>query len=359
LFVWSTPTLLRSPLRQTMPLTMAQLEGIQADLMADDVEIDFEKMSLWTEKQAETYFESGGTVEPPPPSKLPPLAPKMPKVSDEIFNKWFPKRVKAGVPEYQQPPKFRIVCFHAAGTAETIWSGNGTRQPDPNPFVKHCKAAGGELLACEFPGREMRRNEPRSQKYGGYVEQLWPVLVPVLQDGIPYVIACHSMGTWFMYEFVKELVVKGIPLPEQLVISGFPGPDLPESERPWNKQRPMTDDQFKEECKGWDVNEIALVPANFKIYGPLMRDDFTLFDEYEYTPLPDAVAGGFPIPMEVTYAVKDKRIKKHHVERWAKFTSSTCNVYEGEGNHLFFYDVPARAKYMERVISKLPPAFQK
>ena len=47
-----------------MPLTQADLEGIQADAMADDVEIDLEKMSLWTTEQAITYFESGGEVEP-------------------------------------------------------------------------------------------------------------------------------------------------------------------------------------------------------------------------------------------------------------------------------------------------------
>ena len=35
-----------------MPLTLEELQGIQADAMADDLEIDFEKMSLWTAEQA-------------------------------------------------------------------------------------------------------------------------------------------------------------------------------------------------------------------------------------------------------------------------------------------------------------------
>ena len=35
-----------------MPLTLEELQGIQADAMADDLEIDFEKMSLWTTDQA-------------------------------------------------------------------------------------------------------------------------------------------------------------------------------------------------------------------------------------------------------------------------------------------------------------------
>ena len=42
-----------------------------------------------------------------------------------------------------------------------------------------------------------------------------------------------------------------------------------------------------------------------------------------------------------------------------RFTSEKLSftVEELPGNHLFFYDVPARAKWMESVIAKLPAAF--
>ena len=78
------------------------------------------------------------------------------------------------------------------------------------------------------------------------------------------------------------------------------------------------------------------------------------FDEYQYTPLPECVAGGFPIPFQAYYSDADKRIKKHHVEGWKNFTTESCAVYETKGNHLFFFDVPARAEYMEKVVSRLP-----
>ena len=42
--------------------------------MADDIDIDFEKMSLWTADEATAYFESGGTEEPKPAPALPPAA---------------------------------------------------------------------------------------------------------------------------------------------------------------------------------------------------------------------------------------------------------------------------------------------
>jgi len=232
------------------------------------------------------------------------------------------------------------------------------RQPEDNPFVKHCKAKGGELLAIELPGREMRRAEPRSRSYGPYVEQLFPVLMPVLQEGIPFVFCAHSFGTWFMYELLKKMVTDGMPLPKMCAISGFAAPDLPLKDRPWPQNKNEDDTAFKENCKGWDVNEIALADANFKTFGPMFRDDFSCFDEYVYTPLPDCIPGGFPIPFQVYNATKDKRVKRHHVEGWKKFTSEECNTYEVEGNHLFFFDVPARAKYMETVLSRLPAEFK-
>lgn len=45
-------------------LTKAELEALQAEAMADDVAIHFDKMSHWTREQATEYFESGGTNEP-------------------------------------------------------------------------------------------------------------------------------------------------------------------------------------------------------------------------------------------------------------------------------------------------------
>jgi len=47
-----------------MGLTVEQLESIQADALADDVEIDEGRMRCWTESQARAYFESGGVAEP-------------------------------------------------------------------------------------------------------------------------------------------------------------------------------------------------------------------------------------------------------------------------------------------------------
>ena len=55
-----------------MPLDLPQLQALQADELADDVEIDLQKMTLWTVEQATAYFESGG--QEVPPSRAPAMA---------------------------------------------------------------------------------------------------------------------------------------------------------------------------------------------------------------------------------------------------------------------------------------------
>lgn len=42
-----------------MPLTLEQLQDIQAEAMADDIDIDMERMALWTEEHARKFFETG------------------------------------------------------------------------------------------------------------------------------------------------------------------------------------------------------------------------------------------------------------------------------------------------------------
>ena len=65
----------RNPATRGMGLTLDELEEIQAEALADDVEIDLARMQLWVAEEARAYFESGGTVAPAAPTVTPPNAP--------------------------------------------------------------------------------------------------------------------------------------------------------------------------------------------------------------------------------------------------------------------------------------------
>ena len=62
-----------------MPLSLAELESIQADCLADDLDIDLDRMGLWSVDEARVYFESGGLQAPEP---APPPAPPAPPQPD-------------------------------------------------------------------------------------------------------------------------------------------------------------------------------------------------------------------------------------------------------------------------------------
>jgi hypothetical protein len=65
----SPPPALQQPAatRPRARLGLARLRELQEEALADDVEIDLERMDIWTEDEARSYFESGGEVAPPPP----------------------------------------------------------------------------------------------------------------------------------------------------------------------------------------------------------------------------------------------------------------------------------------------------
>lgn len=333
-----------------MPLSLEEIEEIQADLMADDIEIDFEKMKLWDKEKLTYYFENGG-VEPPAEWQQPPCVPLEP-VDDATFKKWFPKWKKP-----ESKPKFRLVCFHNAGSAESNYTGRGLRMPTDNPFVVACNEKGGELLAVELPGRESRRAEQRFLTLRDAAAALFPILAPTLnQPGVPYVMIGHSMGTWMLFETLKLLMSKGVALPAQVVVSSFPSPAIPVADRPWRPNKGMSDSAFKDECRTWSVNEVVFSDGMWMKgpnYESLMRDDFTLFDAYEYEPAPAKI----PVLISAYYARDDKNVKRHHVNTWQDLTSHGFKIEEVPGNHLFFYQYDVRNKWMERVLETMPDGF--
>ena len=74
------------------------------------------------------------------------------------------------------------------------------------------------------------------------------------------------------YEFLRLLCEKGVPLPQQLAVSGFPAPSAPEAERPWNKNAPMEDPAFMEECRRAAYLPISPISPHISPYIPMSSD---------------------------------------------------------------------------------------
>lgn len=72
----------------------------------------------------------------------------------------------------------------------------------------------------------------------------------------------------------------GLPPPARWFLSAMPPPDIPHEQRPWRVSAHLDEEAFKDECRGWDVNDVVFTAAMWPIYQPLMRADFAIFDQY-------------------------------------------------------------------------------
>jgi hypothetical protein len=165
-------------------------------------------------------------------------------------------------------------------------------------------------------------------------------------------------------------------------------PDIPWEQRPWRQQRGLGEDDFKEECRGWDVNELVFSAALWGTYQvggrlggcgcgrrrgcgspcwhchctiavckstarccrrlpaagscllahshltapaccfvqPLMRADFTLFDEYDHR---HAGAAPFDFPLTAFWGSRDRRIKQAMVQVRGRGSAVQCRLLCG------------------------------
>lgn len=53
-------------------LTLAELQDIRDDCLADDIDIDYDLMKSWDRARAARFFENGGEDLPPSPPPTPP-----------------------------------------------------------------------------------------------------------------------------------------------------------------------------------------------------------------------------------------------------------------------------------------------
>jgi len=151
----------------------------------------------------------------------------------------------------------------------------------------------------------------------------------------------------------------GMDMPKALIGACFPGPSIPESNRPWHVNRPMGFDEFLEESKNWDKDHFGgrakpILEGDTWTgeYEPLFRADFRLFDEYKYR-WDDQPPFDFPI--HSMFATKDYYVKKHHVEYWKEMTSAEWTLEElVDMGHLTCFYLPNLKKvYIKQVLDRI------
>jgi surfactin synthase thioesterase subunit len=279
--------------------------------------------------EGEEEWKSAEVVEEAP---LEPLR-RWPELSKEDKLLWFPllsPRREIHHAATVSPPKLRVFLFPAAGTA----AGALYRQWPADDRVEVC--------AVQLPGHETRFSEPCLRSCADIAETLLPVVAPLVQDGVPYVFFGHSVGTWMAYELLVRMQAERLPMPRRFFVSSFLPPTTPEDKRPWKANAGMGDEAFKNELRGWDVNEQALKEGLWEPMKEMLRADCCCFDEYVFT---HADKPALRIPLTLLYAVDDQRITREHLSEWTALIDpkdAPSGPHRMEGHHLFVYTPPHR-----------------
>lgn len=94
------------------------------------------------------------------------------------------------------------------------------------------------------------------------------------------------------------------------------------------------------------------------MYQPLLRADFTMFDEYEF----HGEKGGskkapFDVPIYAFWGTRDRRVNEKHVMGWSAFTSKTFQLDAIDGNHLWPLDKASKVAWLQRIVDDVQKIF--
>lgn len=247
-------------------------------------------------------------------------------------------------------PKLRILCFHNAGSAESCFTGPGT------PFIQWAKETKAiEICAFDYPGRDKLMKAKKHESIATLAPELVAVFYEKLTDGVPYITWGHSVGTWVSFEFLQIVRKLGLPMPLAGFFCAFPAPHMPEDQRNWQKNRGLNEAQFKEELKNWDVGHFTGAgkvvydePAWTETWQPLMRADFCLFDEYQYT---HQDAPKFDFPIHAWHFEGEHYNKPEQIELWKDCTSGKFDfqIMKEMGHLTCMYNPAMKKAYFQKV----------
>ncbi len=58
-------------------------------------------------------------------------------------------------------------------------------------------------------------------------------------------VIAHSVGTWNAFEFLHLARQTGLPMPRRVFLSAMAAPDIPEAQRPWQRQSELSETEFQ------------------------------------------------------------------------------------------------------------------
>jgi len=270
------------------------------------------------------------------------------------FDLYVPKFKVFGGP--LEKPKLRLICFHNAGGAESTYTGPGT------PIFKWIKEKPQcvEMLAVDYPGRDKLLKEKMHKSTTTLAPELLAVLWDKMNDGVPYVVWSHSVGTWVCFEFLMLARKCGLPMPKTAFFNAFPAPHMEVAKRPWPLSAKLDDAGLRKALVNWDEGHLGPTGPGKVVfddnmwkggsnYEQQMRHDFPLFDEYKFK---HTGAPKFEFNIHSLFMEGEYYNKKDMCELWGDWTSGKFDFTSmAKMGHLTcFYNPEYKGQYFTKVL---------
>jgi medium-chain acyl-[acyl-carrier-protein] hydrolase len=227
-----------------------------------------------------------------------------------LLKVWFPYwRPKSRAP-------LRLFCFPFAGGTASAFQ----RWAELGPSV--------EILAVQYPGRETRLHEPPCQSVPALVEELGPVMLPLLDR--PFALFGYSLGTFLCLELARWLQRVGARVPLGLMLAAGVPPDQEREQ----SSHVLTDEELIARMKriGGTPPEVLAHPKLMQLLLPMLRADFEMASRYSAP-----TDSPLPLPFAVWGGIQDDQPLPEELERWRKFTRGSFAIHLIPGGHFFLH----------------------
>lgn len=209
----------------------------------------------------------------------------------------------------------RLVCLaHAGGSASFFFP------------VATALAPAVEVLAVQYPGRQMRRNEPGIDNITDYADQIFAALRHL--DDRPIALFGHSMGAVLAYEVALRMREAQLPSPVRLFASGRRAPSRYRDER----VNTATDEEVLAELRtlSGPNREILADPEVLAMFLPAIRSDYAAIERYRHQP-----GRLLDCPVTVLTGDADPRTTLDEARAWQEHTTGPFEMQVFRGGHFF------------------------
>jgi medium-chain acyl-[acyl-carrier-protein] hydrolase len=228
-------------------------------------------------------------------------------------------------------PRMRLFCFPYAGGDANLYRDWATLLPDQV-----------EVVGVQYPGRGMHADAPISD-CATMVRRLHAALAPLLD--LPFVFFGHSNGALISYELARRLDGAEASRHRHHFVSARGAPQLPRTRRAIGR---LERDDFVAAIAelGATPRDILDDRALVDFLMPRLRADFTLGEDYRFTPGPR-----LPCAASVLYGTEDALADAPQSRPWSELFSGPVRLRTINGGH--FYLQSNREAVLELVAGEL------